>query len=273
MLIAQLTDLHIKPSGRLAYGVVDTTAYLTAAVADLTARRPAPDAVLLTGDLVDAGRPEEYARLRALLAPIRCPVYVIPGNHDDRAALRAGFADHTYLPKGDGFIHYAIDDHPVRLIGLDTTEPGEAGGNLCAARLDWLAEQLARAPARPTILFLHHPPFPTGIAHMDKIGLVDPAPFAALVARHPQVERVLAGHLHRSIQARFAGTLASTAPATCHQVALELEPEAPAAFYMEPPGYQLHLYVPGTGVVSHTVTVGRYPGPYPFRDDAGALID
>jgi 3',5'-cyclic AMP phosphodiesterase CpdA len=96
MLIAQLSDLHIKPPGRLAYGRVDTAALLTAALADLTARRPAPDVVLLTGDLVDAGSAAEYAELRRLLAPLDCPVYVIPGNHDDRAGLRAGFADHAY---------------------------------------------------------------------------------------------------------------------------------------------------------------------------------
>jgi 3',5'-cyclic AMP phosphodiesterase CpdA len=270
MLIAQLSDLHIKPPGRRAYGVVDTAQMLSVAVADVAAR--APDAVLLTGDLVDAGRPEEYAHLRRLLAPLACPVYVIPGNHDDRDALRAGFADHAYLPRA-GFLHYAIEAHAVRLIGLDSTEPGEAGGRLCATRLAWLADTLARAPTTPTIVFVHHPPFATGIAHMDKIALADPAPLAALIARHAQVERLLCGHLHRPIQTRWAGTLASTAPAPCHQVVLDLAPDGPAAFALEPPGYQLHLWRPDTGVVSHTVTLGRYPGPYPFRDPGGELIE
>src|SRR5258706_16460452 len=148
MLIAQMTDLHIKPPGKLAYGGVDTAAMLRAAIAHLTALRPAPDALLLTGDLVDAGSAAEYALLRALLAPVRCPLYLIPGNHDDRAALRAAFADHRYLPP-DGFIQYVIDDQAVRLIGLDTLVPGEGGGTLCAARLAWLAAQLDAAPARP----------------------------------------------------------------------------------------------------------------------------
>jgi 3',5'-cyclic AMP phosphodiesterase CpdA len=277
MLIAQLTDLHIKPPGKVAYGLVDTEALLRAAVADLVAQRPAPDVVLLTGDLTDAGRPEEYALLRTLLAPIACPIYVIPGNHDDRAALRAGFADHTYLPPylppGDGFIQYVVEDHPVRLIGLDTTTPGEAGGVLCGARLAWLEARLAAAPERPTVVFLHHPPFATGIAHMDRIGLDGAADFAAVIRRHPQVERVLAGHLHRSIQARWAGTLASTAPSPAHQVLLDLRPDAPAGFTLEPPGYQLHLFAPEAGIVSHTVTIGSFPGPYPFRDPSGVLLD
>jgi len=273
MLIAQLTDLHIKPPGKLAYGRVDTAALLRAAVADLVAQRPAADVVLLTGDLTDGGRPDEYALLRELLAPIRCPIYVIPGNHDVRAALRAGFADHAYLPPGDGFIQYVVDDHPVRLIGLDTITPGEAGGMLCAARLAWLETRLDAAPDRPTVVFLHHPPFRTGIAHMDAIGLAGAAEFGALIRRHPQVERVLAGHLHRPIQARWAGTLASTAPSPAHQVTLDLGPADTGTFAMEPPGYQLHLFTPEAGIVSHTVTVGSFPGPYKFHDPGGVLLD
>src|SRR5260221_7375499 len=116
MLIAQLTDMHIKPPGRRAYGIVDTEAFLRAAVAHLVAQRPAPDVVLLTGDLVDAGLAEEYALLRDILAPISCPIYLIPGNHDDRAALCAAFPDHAYLPRDGGFIQYVVDAHPVRLI-------------------------------------------------------------------------------------------------------------------------------------------------------------
>jgi 3',5'-cyclic AMP phosphodiesterase CpdA len=273
MLIAQLTDLHIKPPGRKAYGVVDTAAMLRAAVASVLAQRPVPDIVLLTGDLTDAGRPEEYALLRELLAPLQRPVYAIPGNHDDRAAMRAGFADHAYLPQTGDFLHYVVDDHPVRLIGLDTVIPGEAGGALCAERLAWLERALAAAPARPTVVFLHHPPFDTGIAHMDKIGLAGAPALAALVRRHPQVERVLAGHLHRAIQARWAGTIASTAPSPAHIVTLDLTPEGPASFALEPPGYQLHLVTPAGGIVSHTVTIGSFPGPYPFRDHSGTLID
>jgi len=273
MLIAQLTDLHIKPPGRLAYGLVDTAAMLRAAVASLLAQRPRPDLVLLTGDLTDAGRPEEYALLRELLAPIECPIYVVPGNHDDRAALRAGFADHAYLPPGDGFIQYVVEDHAVRLVGLDTVTPGEAGGLLCGTRLAWLEARLAAAPDRPTVVFLHHPPFSTGISHMDAIGLAGSAEFAAVIRRHPQVERVLAGHLHRPIQARWAGTLASTAPSSAHQVLLDLTPDAAAGFTLEPPGYQLHLFTPASGMVSHTVTIGSFAGPYPFRDPSGVLID
>jgi len=88
---------------------------------------------------------------------------------------------------------------------------------------------------------------------------------------HPQVERILCGHLHRSIQARFGGTIASTCPSPAHQVALDLSDGARDDFIMEPPGYHLHWWN-GRRVITHTAVIGEYDGPYPFRA-GGVLID
>ena len=94
MLIAQITDTHIKPEGSLADSHVDTSAFLARAVDHILHLDPRPDVVLGTGDLVDGGTSAEYARLRHLLSPLPMPVYLIPGNHDDREALRQVFADY-----------------------------------------------------------------------------------------------------------------------------------------------------------------------------------
>ena len=112
---------------------------------------------------------------------------------------------------------------------------------------------------------MHHPPFATLIGHMDGMGLEDPAALEDVIDRNPQVERVLCGHLHRPIQARFGGTIASTCPSPAHQVALDLTAEAPARFKMEPPAFQLHAWRADTGVVTHTAYIGEFPGPYPFQ--------
>ncbi|HYS18065.1 MAG TPA: phosphodiesterase [Candidatus Binatia bacterium] len=266
MIIAQITDMHIRPEGVLAYGRVDTAPYLARAVAHLLGLRPRPDVVLATGDLVDAGSPGEYRRLHDLLAPLPMPVYLIPGNHDNRDALAAAFTDHAYLPRAGRFMQYVVEDHPVRLVALDTLVPGQVGGLLCAERLGWLASRLSEAPTRPTVIFMHHPPFVTGIAHMDSHGLANAGEFAEVVRRHPQVERVVCGHLHRPIQVRVGGTLASTAPSTAHQVALDLEDDNPLTFIMEPPACQLHVWRPDTGLVSHTSYIGDFDGPYLFAD-------
>lgn len=271
-VLVQISDLHIKAAGRLSYRIVDTAAMLGACIDHLLALPQRPDVAVFTGDLTDFGRPEEYAVLRKLLAPLGMPVYLIPGNHDDRDALRAAFPGHAYLRQSPHFVQYVIDAHPLRIVALDTVVPGEGRGELCADRLAWLDARLAEQPHKPTVILMHHPPFHTFIGHMDRLGLTGAAELAEVIRRHPQVERLLCGHLHRPIETRFAGTIASTAPSPAHQVALDLAPDACSQFVMEPPGYQVHAFTPQTGVVSHTAFIGSFAGPYPFYEN-GKLID
>lgn len=273
MLIAQVTDTHIKREGRLAYRKVDTAANLARCVEHVNNLEPRPDVVLMTGDLVDMGTQEEYALLRRLIAPLAMPVYIIPGNHDVRETLREAFSDHHYLPADGEFLHYVVDDYPVRLIGLDTTIPGEPGGELCARRLAWLDECLGEAPQRPTVLFMHHPPFLTGIRHMDVQNCRGGDALGAIIRKHPQVLRLLCGHVHRAIQVDFHGTIASIGPSHSHATAFDLSEESPPAFMLEPPVCQLHLWRDGVGLVSHLSFIGRFDGPYPFFDAQGRLID
>jgi 3',5'-cyclic-AMP phosphodiesterase len=273
MLIAQISDLHIKAGGKLSYKRVDTAAMLRSCVQHILALKQRPDVVVATGDLVDFGRRDEYEFLRELLAPLPMPLYLLPGNHDDRDALRASFPDHRYFAGTGEFCQYAIEDYAVRLVALDTVIPGASGGALCDKRLAWLDRTLAARPDAPTLVLMHHPPFTTLIGHMDKMGLADATGLRDVIARHSQVERVLCGHLHRPIHVRFAGTIASTCPSPAHQVALDLDADAPSRFVMEPPGYQLHAWHPGQGLVSHTAFIGDFGGAYPFFDVAGVLID
>jgi Icc protein len=258
MLIAQITDTHIVKPGKLLMGLVDTASALERAVSSLNQLDPSPDVTMLTGDLVESGEPEEYAHLRALLAPLRMPVFAIPGNHDAREPMRKAFIADGYLP-AHGFLNYVIEDYPLRIIGLDTLIPGEGGGLLCSERLQWLADALAGAPDRPTLVLMHHPPFMTGMARMDRAGLSGSAGLAEIIRGHLQVERILCGHLHRPIDSRFAGTIAGTAPSTAHQLVLDLRPEARLSFAFEPPGYQLHYWREGVGLVTHTATIGDWP--------------
>ncbi|HWB52390.1 MAG TPA: phosphodiesterase [Stellaceae bacterium] len=278
MLVAQITDMHVLAEGKLfhsprraipadaapGWSFIDTAACLQRAIAALNKLAPRPDMLVVTGDLTDHGGAEEYANLRQILAAAAMPVYVIPGNHDTREGVRATFAADGYLPAA-GFLHYVVEGWPLRIVALDTHVPGFHHGELCAERLDWLDRTLAGAPDRPTLVMMHHPPFPTGIEHMDVHALRHPEAFAAVVRRHPQIERILCGHLHRTIDHRFAGTIAGTAPATAHQLVLDMTPGAPAEFTFEPPGYQLHFWREGIGLVTHTAVFGDWPGPYPYR--------
>lgn len=272
MIIAQITDTHIKANGRLAYRKVDTLAGLQACVDHLNALAPRPDVALMSGDLVDFGTPEEYAVARPALDRLAMPCFVIPGNHDDRDAMREAFADHAYLPP-KGFLNYAVEDYPVRLIGLDTTVAGKPHGELCEDRLAWLAGCLSRAPDKPTLIFMHHPPFLTGIAHMDRQNCRNGEALGRLVEGHPQVQMILCGHVHRPIQTLWHGTLVCIGPSPSHAVALDLDPDGPPAFIQEPPACRIVHLTSESRLVADLAFVGSFDGPHPFYHADGSLID
>jgi 3',5'-cyclic AMP phosphodiesterase CpdA len=272
MLIAQISDLHIRMPGQKAYRVVETDRFLPPAIQAINALDPQPDIVIASGDLVDFGRPPEYAHLRGMLDSLSVPYFLLAGNHDERVQLMQSFGDLPYVRQAGEFLQYTVEDYPLRLVTLDTVVPGASHGELDAGRLAWLADRLAEQPGRPTVIAMHHPPFATGVEHMDEIGLLRGAPeLEALVARHPNVERILCGHLHRTIFRRFGGTVASTCPSPAHQVVLDLRRQGPSAFVMEPPGFQLHEWRDGA-LNTHHAYIGTYPGPYPFHE-GGMLID
>jgi 3',5'-cyclic-AMP phosphodiesterase len=273
MIVAQISDTHIirpgvlfrapigeRADGKRVYAHFDTAAHLARAVAEINRLDPLPDVTVVTGDLVDHGEPAEYEHLCALLEPLRMPVFVIPGNHDARDALREAFRGGGYFPTAGGdYLQYTVEDYPLRLVALDTLVSGAHHGALCAERLAWLDRTLAAQPDRPTLVLMHHPPFPTAITFMDNYGLENAAGLAEVLARHGQVERVLCGHLHRAIDRRFGGTVAGTAPSTAHQIRLNVIPNAPLRFIAEPPGYPLQRWREESGLVSHTCVIGDWP--------------
>lgn len=264
MLIAQISDPHLRPHGLLYQGVVDSNAMFRAAVEQINRLTPRPDLVLLSGDLVEAGTPEEYAVARDLLAGLRAPLLLIPGNHDEREAFRSSFCDHDYLPAA-GPLHFNAGDRgAVRVIGLDVTIPGLHHGDLNDAAAAWLEEALASEPSRPTLLMMHQHPFVSGIPYIDPYRCRRGERLAAIVAKYPAVERIVCGHIHRVMQLRFGGTLLCTAPSTTTAIALRLHPDAPEASYIEPPGFLLHHWKDDTGMISHFVPIGSFPGPFPF---------
>ncbi|MDP7547779.1 MAG: phosphodiesterase [Alphaproteobacteria bacterium] len=265
---AQITDFHISKPDGMADRMYQTAGHLRVAVAHLNNLPQRPEFALCTGDLVDRGGEGEYAILADILGQLSMPFYLIPGNHDDRGAMRRAFPEHAYLAGHDGFMQYTIEDWEPRLIALDTLIPGEFGGHLCRRRLDWLHERLGEQPDRPTIIFMHHPPFRTGLAKMDTVGLAEREARAAIVRQHGQVEAVLAGHVHRFITRRFAGTVAMTAPSPAHQVGLNLGAEERLSLIMEPPAGLLHLWLGGgDGLVSHvSYTGGGYAEATVFAD-------
>ncbi len=242
MIIAQISDTHIMTLS--SDQGTSRAENLRQCVADINRR--GVDAVIHTGDSVHQAQPDEYARLREILAGLRAPLFLVPGNRDRREALTAAFGNLPYLPPTGEYLHYAVEDFPVRLVGLDSTEAEERKGVFGVERQAWLEETLAQEPERPTILFIHHPPFDIaqhyvgGYRHQQ-----DADDLAALVSRHPQVKRLLCGHVHCLHRTDWAGTVATTMPS----VAVDLR-MGPDGGLNGAPGYALHAISPEGDVAS-----------------------
>ena len=264
MLIAHLSDPHLRPKGVLYQDLVDSNAMFEAAVRHLNSLSPRPDAVILSGDLVDEGSAEEYAFARELLADIREPLLMLPGNHDARETMHQSFPDHTYWPPSGPLHFVASDIGPVRIIGLDITIPGLHHGDMDDDAVAWLDAALAREPDRSTIIMMHQHPFASGIPYIDKYDCRRGDRLAAIASRYPAVARILCGHIHRHMQVQFGGTVLCTAPSTTTAIALRLDPDARPASYVEPPAMLLHHWTEDTGLITHFVPIGDFRGPLPF---------
>lgn len=274
VLIAQITDLHIKRPGALAYGKVDTAAALARCIETLNGLLPRPDLVVISGDLADTPADEEYAHLNALLGRLTLPFIAVPGNHDDRTLMRAALPGH-FASSSNGPLntHRAIGG--IDILAVDSSVPGQPYGLLDDDTLSWLEDALRASDTRPALLFMHHPPFLTGIGHMDVQNLRNADRLAALLARHSRVSLVAAGHVHRATLTSFAGRMATICPAPNHAVALDLDAHWPPSFVIEPPAFHLHCWSAGNGfdtIVTHTVPIGQFDGPHPFFGADGKLL-
>jgi 3',5'-cyclic AMP phosphodiesterase CpdA len=255
-LLVQLSDPHIGA----VWGGGDPVAMLAAAVDSVRALRPAPDAILVSGDLADHGADAEYELVRELLASLAMPLYVVVGNHDDRDALHRHFG----VPGENGDpVQYAADLGPLRLVVLDSKCVGADRGELDAGRLTWLDTELAAVPDAPTVLAMHHPPLVTGSPALDRIGLpaADRRALGEVVGRNRQVRLLVGGHVHRTVAAELGGRTVLAVPSTYVQARLDFE-SGQLQFAADPAGFAVHVLSDGD-LSSHVQLVGERVGSWP----------
>ncbi|MGJ4945860.1 phosphodiesterase [Bradyrhizobium sp. HKCCYLS1011] len=275
ILIAQISDLHIKAPGRLAYRRVDTAAALERCIEALNHFEPTLDLVVISGDLVDTPTEQEYEHLVRLLSRLKIPFVAIPGNHDSRELMRAAFPDRSYANSA-GPLNQRVVVEGLEIILLDSSVPGHPQGELDGSTCDWLEATLSMSTERPALVFLHHPPFATGIWHMDRQNLRNASDLALIVRRHPRLQLIGCGHVHRATLAMFAGVPCTICPAPNHAVDLDVAELRAPSFKIEPPAFHLHTWLPGDGfgaIVTHQVPIGDFDGPHPFFGPNGKLID
>ena len=269
MLICQLTDLHVRPAGKPANRVSETNMFTERAFRAVARLNPRPDVVVITGDLTECGLDAEYANLNRLLRKfLPMPVFVIPGNHDRRGNFREGL---KHLP--------GVTGGPALRASTPWTNtrsgwscwirwcraPGTANcapSNWSSSIAPWPRLRTSR-PSSACTTRLSPAASPTWTGSI--CGTCRNSRRSSPGIR--QVERIICGHHHRPIVARLAHAIASIAPSVAHQVEMTLNPHDSGAFIFEPPAFQLHRWTAADGIVSHTVYVEDFPGPYPFVND------
>lgn len=234
-----------------------STRALEAAVDAVLELHPRPDAVLVSGDLVNDPAAGEYERVAEALAPLPMPVHLLAGNHDDAGLMRERFPTAYSTGAPPEPYRYSTDCGGLRLIACDTTLGGREEGSLEGERREWLERELAAEPGLPTIVAMHHPPLITGLTALDAIGLpsADRAALAELLAANPQVLRVVCGHVHRGAFGVLGGCGIFTCPATDLQAPLEIGMQE-IHLVRGPPAVALHALVGGE-VVSHLQPLAR----------------
>lgn len=257
--ILHISDTHFVGDGEKLHEVIDSDANLALLLEGLARSGARPEAIVFTGDLADTGRPDAYARLRAMVEPaaaaVGAEVIWVMGNHDERGAFRAGLLDQD----GTESVDRVHDVNGLRIVVLDSTVPGQHYGAIDDEQLDWLRDVLATPAPHGTLLALHHPPVPSPLGLIALVELRDQDRLADVV-RGTDVRGVLGGHLHYSTASTFAGVPVSVASATCYTQ--DLQVRHPAARGQD--GAQAYnlVHVYGDRVVHSVVPIGQFPTVY-----------
>ena len=248
--LIQVSDLHFVPPGTLLLGL-DPRARLEAAIADINTHHRDAELCLFTGDLADHGAPEAYDALRETLAALRVPYRLMIGNHDNRGNFQSAFPE--ALRDEHGFVQSVVATGAGNIILLDTHDPGQHSGRICAKRQAWLEARLAEATGRPVYLFMHHPPLDIGIPSLDLIGLVDKQGFAQALkgAGAGRIRHIFFGHVHRPVSGSWRGIPYAALRSLVHQVPFDLVTEEPVPYDHAPPAYNVILLDGENTVVHH----------------------
>tara|TARA_B100000780_G_scaffold278600_1_gene252728 strand:+ start:4978 stop:5787 length:810 start_codon:yes stop_codon:yes gene_type:complete len=265
--IIQISDPHIVPNGQLAYNRVDTAAPLALCVETVNRLLPeiGPiDMAFVAGDLTDFGTKEEYDRFRMIMDPLKIPYQAIPGNHDNKEAMRLAFSDQAWMPCS-GAINWMTELVDFAIIGLDTSVMGAPHGHLTEATLDYLQVKLTEVSPKPVIVAVHHPPVTTGIEKMDIQNLRDSETFERILSRYQAELRLVCGHIHRNVVTKFGDVICQIGPGTSHAVTLDQRKAAPNCLTREPGAFLLHEW--RNGLMTHSIPIGQFDGPWMFYPD------
>lgn len=241
MKLIHVSDLHLTIPGVLIEDR-DPHEYCRRMIDDINIHHPDANLVVISGDLANQGDLEAYHALKTMLENLTIPFKLMMGNHDDRTNFFACFPEQV-MPSGFVQSSDFIDD--AQIICLDTLQEGQVAGFLCDRRLEWLDYVLDKE--KDLYLFLHHPSFPIGAPALDGVRLQNSHDLYAILAKHPRVQHIFAGHVHRPTSGIYNGICFSTVKSTCVQSALTFR--GGFASNNEAPAYAIYLKENGSSVL------------------------
>jgi Icc protein len=252
--IVQITDFHLVAPGASLWGL-DPHDRLGRCLEDIATWHGDAAFCVMSGDLTNKGEPRAYAWLAERIARFPIKTFLMVGNHDERSAFMQAFPDAGQ--DRSGFIQYAHETPEGVFLFLDTLKGPVSEGAYCAARREWLAEQLAKYRERPVWVFMHHPPLDVGIPYMDRIKLEEPEAFAEVLSAHDDIRHIFFGHVHRAAYVSWRGIPCTCLPGTNHQIPLDRETIGGVSYSVEPPMYGVVLIGDGQTTVHFEACLDR----------------
>ncbi len=272
LTIVQASDLHICKDGKFAYEVSDTLKGLKHFTRHIKKFTFPIDLLVISGDLSDDGTISSYEIIKKSLSELTIPYYIIPGNHDNKKNMASVFSEHKYLNNyiDNRIFHSFIIDN-IKIILLDSVSPGGPHGSLTEGILKQLEIELDSNIN--SLVFLHQPPFPSGIGFMDNQSYLNRERLLNILSKAENLLLVGCGHIHRAMLSRKGGVNFSLAPSIAMQLDLDLNDTAPGDFVLETPGYLIHRISLNSSIApeitTHTVQITNRKEmeiTYPFND-------
>lgn len=214
--LLHFSDTHLIAGDSSLYGDVHADVRLKQIYTEVIASGVRPEAIVFTGDIADTGEADAYTKIYDMTSELAehtgAKLIWVMGNHDDRSNFR------THL-LGQKASTEPIDEvynlNGLRIINLDSSVPGHHYGHITDEQLVWLDDVLSEESPDGTILALHHPPIPSVLDLAATVELRDQKRLAEVV-RNRDIRSIIAGHLHYSSFATFAGIPVSVASSTCY---------------------------------------------------------
>jgi Icc protein len=256
MRIAHLADFHLPGDADKVVNGVKPHANLQQAAEAVRKQVPPPELIVLGGDLLDNGEHDSYQAVADSFG--QAAVHLALGNHDSLAGLRKTWPP-AKAPDFPGY--YSLDFKGLHIVILNSSVAGKEFGCLDERQLLWLNEDLHQSSLKPVLIFLHHPPFDTGISWLDKVKLANADGFWEIIPPFAQnILGVFSAHLHLQHTCTRRGVLVAGCPAVSWQFSGNAD-SARAALSSEPPGFNL-IDVHDRRLAVRTV---RFPLPRPVE--------